>query len=54
MSAVLVTTGASANAKYVHGVSVFTLTKGGVMAEASVGGQKLGYQPFEKTVATSK
>jgi hypothetical protein len=45
--------GASANAKYVNGVSVFTLAKGGVMAEASVGGQKFSYTPFRKVVATN-
>ena len=30
-----------------------TLAKGGVMAEASVGGQKFSYHPFEKAVLTS-
>jgi len=25
---------------------VFTATKGGLMADASVGGQKFGYEPF--------
>ena len=39
-------TGASANAKYVEGVMVFTMQKGGLMYEASVGGQKF---KFEKT-----
>jgi lipid-binding SYLF domain-containing protein len=53
VSAVAAAAGASANAKYVEGVSVFTLAKGGVMAEASVGGQKLGYRPFKKPVTTS-
>jgi lipid-binding SYLF domain-containing protein len=53
VSAVAATAGASANAKYVKGVSVFTLAKGGVMAEASVGGQKFGYAPFSKHVTTS-
>jgi lipid-binding SYLF domain-containing protein len=53
VSAVAATAGASANAKYVEGVSVFTLAKGGVMAEASVGGQKFSYQAFHKPVTTS-
>jgi hypothetical protein len=35
------------------GVGVFTLAKGGVMAEASVGGQKFSYRPFHKAVTTS-
>ncbi|BDG04757.1 lipid-binding SYLF domain-containing protein [Anaeromyxobacter oryzae] len=53
VSAVAAAAGASANAKYVEGVSVFTLAKGGVMAEASVGGQKFGYRPFDKPITTS-
>jgi lipid-binding SYLF domain-containing protein len=53
VSAVAAKAGASANAKYDHGVSVFTLAKGGVMAEASVGGQKFSYRPFEKAILTS-
>ena len=39
-SAVAVTAGASADAKFVGGVAIFTQAKGGLMAEASVGGQK--------------
>jgi lipid-binding SYLF domain-containing protein len=46
VSAVAVKSGASANADYKAGVAVFTLTKGGVMAEASVGGQKFSYEPI--------
>jgi len=53
LSAVAAAEGASANAKYVDGVSVFTLAKGGVMAEASVGGQEFGYTPFRKVIASS-
>jgi len=53
VSAVAAKAGASANARYVDGVSVFTLAKGGVMAEASVGGQKFSYHPFQKAVLTS-
>ena len=53
VSAVAATAGASADARYVQGVSVFTLAKGGVMAEASVGGQKFSYLPFHKAVTTS-
>ena len=43
VSAVAVTAGASANAKYVDGVMVFTMQKGGLMYEASVGGQKFKF-----------
>ena len=43
VSAVAVTAGASANAKYAKGVMVFTMQKGGLMYEASVGGQKFKF-----------
>jgi len=39
-SAVALSSGASANAKYRDGVVVFTMAIGGLMYEASVGGQK--------------
>jgi len=45
-SAVAVTKGASVNVKYREGVMVFTQKKGGLMYEASVGGQKFDYSPF--------
>ena len=47
VSAVAVTYGASANVAYSDGVAVFTLTKGGMMFEASVGGQKFSFEPFK-------
>jgi lipid-binding SYLF domain-containing protein len=50
VSAVVAASGASANARYAQGVAVFTLPKGGLMAEASVGGQKFGFRPFAKTM----
>lgn len=43
-SAVAVTAGASADADYDNGVAIFTLAKGGLMYEASVGGQKFSYE----------
>jgi lipid-binding SYLF domain-containing protein len=46
VSAVMVKAGASADAKYKDGVAVFTIMKGGAMAEASVGGQKFSYEPL--------
>jgi len=52
-SAVAATAGASSNARYVDGVSVFTLSKGGLMAEASVGGQKFGFKVYPPSVITS-
>jgi lipid-binding SYLF domain-containing protein len=45
-SAVAVKAGASADAKYVDGVMIFTMQKGGLMYEASVGGQKFKFKPF--------
>ena len=42
-SAVAATYGASADADFENGVAVFTLAKGGLMYEASVGGQKFSY-----------
>lgn len=44
VSAVAVTAGASANAKYAKGVMVFTMQKGGLMYEASLGGQKFKFK----------
>lgn len=43
-SAVAATAGASADADYESGVLVFTMAKGGLMYEASVGGQKFSYE----------
>ncbi len=44
-SAVAAKKGASTAADYKKGVCVFTLAEGGLMAEASVGGQKFKYVP---------
>jgi lipid-binding SYLF domain-containing protein len=43
VSAVAAAAGVSADAKYVEGVAIFTMAKGGLMYEASVGGQKLKF-----------
>ncbi|HEY5970067.1 MAG TPA: YSC84-related protein [Chitinophagaceae bacterium] len=43
-SAVAVTKGAAANIKYKDGVMIFSQTKGGLMYEASVGGQKFKFR----------
>jgi lipid-binding SYLF domain-containing protein len=45
-SAVAATLGASANAKYTDGIMIYTQQKGGLMYEASVGGQKFKYAAF--------
>ncbi len=44
VSAVALTVGASADANYDGGVAVFTVAEGGLMVEASVGGQKFKYK----------
>lgn len=44
-SAVAVTAGVSVDVDYNDGVAIFTLAKGGLMYEASVGGQKFSYTP---------
>lgn len=46
-SAVALKSGESVNAQYTDGVAVFTHSKGGLMAEASVGGQKFKYKAFK-------
>jgi lipid-binding SYLF domain-containing protein len=45
-SAVALKSGMAVNAKYKEGVAVFALPKAGLMADASVGGQKFTYKPF--------
>jgi lipid-binding SYLF domain-containing protein len=46
VSAVAVTAGVSKKAKYEKGIMVLTLAKGGLMYEASVGGQKFQYKAY--------
>ena len=45
-SAIAVKEGASTNVKYRNGVMVFTQGKGGLMYEASIGGQKFTYKAY--------
>lgn len=45
-SAVAASAGASADADYEAGVAVFTLAKGGLMYEASIGGQGFDFTPL--------
>jgi lipid-binding SYLF domain-containing protein len=47
-SAVALTTGVAVEAEYSNGVAIFTETIGGLMYEASVGGQKFTFQPQNK------
>ena len=46
-SAVAITEGASADLSYSGGVAVFTHTKGGLMYEASIGGQHFTYESLK-------
>lgn len=45
-TAVAATAGAAATTSYERGVAVFILVRGGLMAEASVGGQRFRYEPL--------
>jgi lipid-binding SYLF domain-containing protein len=47
--AVALASGAAANAAYRDGVAVFTSTIGGLMYQASIGGQKFSFKPFPTT-----
>lgn len=47
-SAIALTARASADLAYRKGVAIVTMAKGGLMYEASVGGQKFSYQPIGK------
>lgn len=46
-SAVALKSGIAFNAKYKDGIAVFALPKAGLMADASVGGQRFAFEPFE-------
>lgn len=47
-SAVAITAGVSIDVAYKNGVAVFTQALGGLMYEASIGGQHFSYKPGEK------
>jgi len=47
MTAVVVTSGIATNADYSDGVAIFVLPKAGVMADATIGGQKFSYEPLQ-------
>ncbi len=46
LSAIVVSSGVATNTDYSDGVAVFAMPKSGLMAEASVGGQKFSFQPY--------
>jgi hypothetical protein len=43
----LITQGVSIETAYSDGIAVFTLAKGGLMYEASVGGQKFSFEAYD-------
>tara|TARA_Y100001968_G_scaffold309431_1_gene329200 strand:- start:564 stop:1175 length:612 start_codon:yes stop_codon:yes gene_type:complete len=45
-SAALINSGAAVETAYSNGVAVLTVSKGGLMYEASIGGQKFSYEPY--------
>ena len=47
-SAIALTARASADLAYRNGVAIVTMAKGGLMYEASVGGQKFSFKPVAK------
>jgi len=49
VSAVAAAEGVSQNVKFQNGVAIFTAVKTGLMAEASVGGQKFKYEPLPES-----
>ena len=45
-SAVLINEGAATETEFSDGVAIMTISKGGLMYEASIGGQKFNYSPY--------
>ena len=48
VSAVAIQAGAADAARYRNGVAVFIDPKGGLMGEASIGGQQFVYEPWQQ------
>ncbi|WP_413391223.1 hypothetical protein [Prochlorococcus marinus] len=45
-SAALINSGAAVETSYSNGIAVLTVSKGGLMYEASLGGQKFSFEPY--------
>ncbi len=45
-SAALINSGATVETSYSNGIAVLSVSKGGLMYEASIGGQKFSYEPY--------
>ncbi len=46
-SAALINSGAAVETSYSNGIAVLTVSKGGLMYEASIGGQKFSFEPYD-------
>ena len=46
VTAIVVSAGMATNTDFSNGVAIFVIPKAGVMAEATVGGQKFSYRPY--------
>jgi lipid-binding SYLF domain-containing protein len=53
-NAVALKAGAAATARFTEGIAIFTMPNGGLMAEASVGGQQFKFLPVETAKATTQ
>jgi len=53
LSAVALKTGAAGSAQFQGGMAVFVQPKGGLMAEASIKGQKINFKPMDEAEAAS-
>jgi len=53
-SAVAATAGASADADFNRGMATFTVQNGGLMYEASLGGQKFSFRPLQRELERSR
>ena len=53
ISAIALKAGGAASAQFQGGMAVFVQPKGGLMAEASIKGQKLSYEPMDQSEAAS-
>ncbi len=49
-SAVAATAGAAAGTEFTNGMAIFLHSKGGLMYEASIGGQKFNFRPIEDAI----
>ena len=46
-SAALINSGVAVETSYSNGIAVLTVSKGGAIYEASIGGQRFSYEPYD-------